>query len=70
MHVDHDHATGTIRGLLCVGCNNALGQFHDDPHLLALAIEYVSADVAPFVDSLLIHDVIRERARGLRGLPV
>jgi hypothetical protein len=30
----------------------------------------VSADVHPFVDSLAIHDVIRERARGLRASPV
>ncbi len=41
LHVDHDHETGVVRGLLCVGCNNALGQFHDEPRLLLRAAEYV-----------------------------
>lgn len=30
MHVDHNHLTGKVRGLLCINCNNALGHVREN----------------------------------------
>ena len=41
VHVDHDHETGQVRGVLCFPCNAALGQFRDRIDLLARAASYL-----------------------------
>lgn len=40
-HVDHCHATGKARGLLCSNCNHAIGKMKDDPSLLRKAATYL-----------------------------
>lgn len=50
-HVDHDHSCCPsnrscglcIRGLLCHHCNIAIGNLHDDPDLLLVAVAYLQS---------------------------
>ena len=44
LSVDHDHKTGKIRGLLCRGCNFAIGLMKDDVGILRRAIGYLAKE--------------------------
>lgn len=40
-HIDHDHQTKKIRGLLCHSCNLGIGIFEEDIERLEAAIQYL-----------------------------
>lgn len=40
-HLDHDHRDGRVRGVLCHGCNTALGMLRDDPARARAAADYI-----------------------------
>jgi len=44
MYVDHDHATGKIRGLLCRTCNSAIGFAQDNPEILEKLSKYLRGE--------------------------
>lgn len=39
--VDHEHASGIVRGLCCAGCNTSLGLLKESPAVLASALRYL-----------------------------
>ena len=41
LRVDHDHATGAVRELLCRACNSGIGWLQDDIGCLESAIRYL-----------------------------
>lgn len=42
-HVDHDHVTGKVRGLLCRNCNTVLGLVEESAFVLESAIQYLAS---------------------------
>ncbi len=46
LHVEHDHQTGLVRGLVCWTDNKLLGVARDNPELLRNAAAYLESDRA------------------------
>lgn len=39
--VDHCHATGAVRAILCSACNTGIGLLQDSPEIIAAALQYI-----------------------------
>lgn len=44
--IEHDHATGRVRGLTCQLCNHGLANFRENPEIMLAAIRYLEASNA------------------------
>jgi hypothetical protein len=61
--VDHDHKTGSVRGLLCSDCNTMLGHFDDDPKLCIKAATYIKK-AGDYRD----NEYLKRKLRGRKAL--
>lgn len=50
-HIDHDHITGQIRGVLCSNCNIGIGFLKDSPEILLSAISYLQKNMQKSVSN-------------------
>jgi DNA-directed RNA polymerase subunit RPC12/RpoP len=46
VHIDHDHTTGKVRGIVCRDCNMTLAYGRDDPSRLRAAADFLERHAA------------------------
>jgi hypothetical protein len=63
LHVDHDHRTKVVRGLLCHACNRLLVGRQRDPEKLRAAARYLEAPPAVAVLGPTVVPAKRRRAK-------
>ena len=66
-HIDHDHDTGAVRGILCPPCNVGLGHFKDRAASCIFAALYLIETATPNSDKLHKH-IMMEVHRAFRFL--
>ncbi len=44
-HVDHDHTTGKVRGILCYSCNTSLGKLGDSIESIEKVLKYLKGEL-------------------------
>lgn len=52
IHIDHNHETGWVRGLLHRACNVGIGMFEEDVNLLRKAVKYLERDILREISAL------------------
>jgi hypothetical protein len=70
-HIDHDHESGVVRGLLCHYCNTGLGYMRDDEERLARAIGYLAGAKArplPYRRAKLKRSITEQQAAAAHAL--
>lgn len=68
-HVDHDHRSGHVRGILCFNCNGGLGLFRDSTVYLDRAITYLrETSYHPILIEPGVWRVLPRRRRPLSDL--
>jgi hypothetical protein len=51
-HVDHDHVTGKIRGIICNACNRLIGRLDDKQGMLERLVTYYGREKEEKLDKI------------------
>lgn len=62
-HIDHDHSTGRVRGILCAECNKALGHYEKNAAAFAAYLKNPTCDLGLYIEHRRAPNEARQRGR-------